>query len=86
MSKIKSTVLKTVNGVKELSIDLDNTYDKYKVEVKDFSKEAIAKLKELNLKDALNDINGVCIEYEKQIKVIDNVVDLVVKIKSKTIP
>jgi len=86
MRKIKSTYLRYVNGVKELSIDIDNTYDKYKVTVKDFTKEAIVKLEELNLKDALNDVVGVCTEYDRQIKVIDNVIDLVVKIKGKSIP
>ena len=75
-----------MSGVRELDIYVDNTYDKYKVSVTDFSKKAILKLEELNLEDALNDIVGVCTEYERQIKVIDNIVNLVVKIKGKEIP
>ena len=75
-----------MSGVRELDIYVDNTYDKYKVSVTDFSKKAILKLEELNLEDALNDIVGVCTEYERQIKVIDNIINLIVKIKGKEIP
>ena len=45
MSKVKSSHIKYSNGdVGELLIDLDNTYDKYKISVKDFSKKAVEAL------------------------------------------
>ena len=86
MSKIKSSYKKFANGMREIDIYVDNTYDKYSITVADFSKKAILYLEDLRLSDALNDIVGVCTEYKKQIKVIDNITNLVIKIKGKEIP
>ena len=65
MRKIKSSFVKLANGVIEFDIYLDNTYDKYKISVTDFTKKAIIKLAQLNLEDAMNEIVGVCYDYER---------------------